>query len=299
MRNKLPSLLAACLALPLWSGVIAYAASSESQSISGNADAAKGRYADVPGAHLWYLDSGGAGTPVVLLNANTGSSESWLYQFPVLANAGYRVIAFDRRGQGKSTPNPATGSQPGSVSEDLEALAVHLNLKPFHLVGVAGGGFVALDYASWHPERLRSLVVGASTGKVVDKPVQDAIDRIEVPQIRKQNASYREIGPSYRAINPEGVKQWLEIEHRAMSQPGVKAQPMRKPNTFAKLETIKTPTLVIAAGADLLAPPTLMKIWADHLPQYEWAMVPESGHSIAWEKPSQFNALVLDFIAKH
>ena len=38
-----------------------------------------------------------------------------------------------------------------------------------HLVGVAGGSFVALDYAAWHPERLLSLVFSASTGSIDDK----------------------------------------------------------------------------------------------------------------------------------
>lgn len=295
--TKKQSFLLACIVVTLWSGAVAIAASSEPQAASG--PAIEGHYADLPGAHLWYLDSGGTGTPVVMLHANTGTSESWRYQLPALAKAGYRVIAFDRRGRGKSTPDDKTGVQPGSVSEDLEALASYLHLKPFHLVGVAGGGFVALDYASWHPERLRSLVIGATTGAVKDSPIQDAIDRIEIPQIRKQAASYREIGPSYRAINPDGVKEWLAIEHHSMSQTGVKGQPMRTPNTFAKLDSIKTPALVIAAGADLLAPPTLMKLWAAHLAQHEWAMIPESGHSIAWEKPDRFNELMLDFIAKH
>lgn len=274
------------------------ALAAESNSATAGPSAIKAQFVDLPGVHLWYLDSGGDGTPVVMLHANTGTSESWHYQFEPLIKAGYRVIAFDRRGRGKSTPAD-TGPQPGSVSEDLEALAAHLKLKPFHLVGVAGGGFVALDYASWHPEQLRSLVVGASTGAVRDAPVQDAIKRIEIPEIRKQNASYREVGPSYRAVNPKGVEEWLAIEHQSESQHGVKSQPMRQPNTFAKLETIKAPTLVIAAGADLLAPPSLMKLWAGHVAHHEWAMVPESGHSIAWEKPDEFNALVLKFIGKH
>lgn len=259
----------------------------------------QGQNIDLPGVHLWVIDSGGDGTPVVMLHADTGTSESWRFQYAPLINAGYRVIAFDRRGRGKSTPDTATGVQPGSVGEDLDALVEHLHLKPFHLIGVAGGGFVALDYAAWRPQRLRSLVIGASTGAVKEPPVQQAIDRIEIPEIRKQPASYRELGPSYRAINPEGVKEWLDIEHRAASQPGVKSQPMRTPNTFAKIETIKAATLVIAPGADLLAPPTLMKLWADHVPNHEWAMIPESGHSIAWEKPAQFNGLMLDFLARH
>jgi hypothetical protein len=54
------------------------------------------------------------------------------------ARAGYRVIAFDRRGFGKSIADPATGPQRGTIAGDLDALADHLKLDRFHLLGVAG-----------------------------------------------------------------------------------------------------------------------------------------------------------------
>ena len=108
---------------------------------------------------LWYTDSGGSGVPVVLLHANTGNADGWQYNIPGLVEAGYRVIAFDRRGWGRSRANADSGAQPGTIAEDLHALMEYLKIDRFHLVGVAGGGFAAYDYALWHPERLRSLVV--------------------------------------------------------------------------------------------------------------------------------------------
>ncbi len=126
-------------------------------------------FVNLPGVRLWFTDTGGSGEPVVLMHANTGTSEVWEAQVAALSKAGYRVIAFDRRGWGRSEANPATGAQPGHASEDLHALADYLLLSRFHLVGVAGGGFVALDYAAWHPDRLSSLVVGASTGSVSER----------------------------------------------------------------------------------------------------------------------------------
>jgi pimeloyl-ACP methyl ester carboxylesterase len=143
--------------------------------------AARQAFADLPGVRLWFTDTGGTGEPVVLMHAITGTSESWQPQIATLAKLGYRVVAFDRRGWGKSLADPATGPQPGHASEDLHALADYLSLDRFHLVGVAGGGFVALDYAAWHGDRLRSLVVGASTGSVSDREIQDFIARIEIP----------------------------------------------------------------------------------------------------------------------
>ena len=169
---------------------------------------AAGRYAELPGVKLWFTDTGGAGTPIVLLHANTGTSESWEVQAAAFARQGYRVIAFDRRGWGKSLADPTTGSQPGTVAGDLDALADHLRLDTFHLVGVAGGGFVSIDYAASRPERLRSLVVAASTGQFAEKEMRDFTARVEIPELRKQAAVYREVGPSYRGANPEGTKRW-------------------------------------------------------------------------------------------
>lgn len=257
--------------------------------------AARRDYAHLSGVRLWFTDTGGDGEPVVLLHANTGTSEVWEPQLTAFANAGYRVITFDRRGWGRSQADAATGVQPGNTSEDLHALADFLRLERFHLVGVAGGGFVALDYAAWHPDRLSNLVVGASTGSVSEREIQDFIARIEIPGIRSLPAHYREVSASYRGANPEGTKRWLEIEQHAR-QPNAPVQPMRSPNTFAKLDGITTRTLVVAADADLLAPPALMQLWARHVKGAQWATVPDAGHSLAWERPDVFNGIVLRFL---
>jgi pimeloyl-ACP methyl ester carboxylesterase len=257
-----------------------------------------GAYADLPGVKLWFTDTGGNGVPLVLLHANTGTSAVWEHQVGVFAKAGYRVIAFDRRGWGKSMAQPQSGAQPGSIAGDLDALVSHLKLDRFHLLGVAGGGFAALDYAAWHPEHLRSLVVAASTGRISDPEIAGFAARIEIPGLRKLPAVYLEVGPSYRGANIEGTKRWSEIEEQA-HQPGAPDQPLRTPNTFAKIAAIPTPTLVIAADSDLLAPPALMRIWAEHVKNHEWAVLPDAGHAVAWERPDLFNEKVLGFITRH
>jgi pimeloyl-ACP methyl ester carboxylesterase len=166
------------------------------------------------------------------------------------------------------------------------------------LLGVAGGGFAALDYAAWRPQRLRTLIVGASTGAIADQEMTDFIGRIAIPDIRKQSAHYREIGASYRGADPEGTKRWIEIDEHAR-QPGAGFQPqLRTPNTFAKIAAIPVPTLVIAADADLLAPPALMRLWARYMQNHEWAVVPDAGHAMAWERPGTFNDIVLEFLSR-
>jgi pimeloyl-ACP methyl ester carboxylesterase len=283
----------------LINAILALAASSiSSVPASAAEDSHTGTYAELPGVKLWFTDTGGAGAPIVLLHSNTGTSAVWEGQITGFSQAGYRVIAFDRRGWGKSMANSASGPQPGSIAGDLDSLADYLKLDKFHLLGVAGGGFAALDYAAWHPERLRSLIIGGSTGAVSDKEIADFIARIEIPDIRKQSAAYLEIGPSYRGANPEGTKRWIEIDEHSR-QPGASAQPLRTPNTLAKIAAIPTATLIIAADADLLAPPALMRVWATYMKNYEWAVIQDAGHAMAWEQPGTFNDKVLDFLRRH
>jgi pimeloyl-ACP methyl ester carboxylesterase len=258
----------------------------------------KGAVASLPGVKLWYTDTGGKGVPIILLHANTGISANWSKQDEAFARAGYRVIAFDRRGWGKSVADPSSGPQPGSIAGDLDALVTFLKLDKFYLLGVAGGGFAALDYAAWHQEHLRGLIVAASTGLFSEKVMTDFTNRIAIPGLDKLPGQYIELGLSYRGTDPEGTARWVDIEEHAR-QPGAPSQPLHTPNTFAKIETINAPTLVLVADADLYAPQALMRVWAGHIKHHDWVVIDDAGHSVAWEKPDEFNAAVLRFLRRH
>jgi len=255
-------------------------------------------YADLPGVRLWYTDSGGSGVPVVLLHANTGNADGWQYNIPGLVEAGYRVIAFDRRGWGRSRANADSGAQPGTIAEDLHALMEYLKIDRFHLVGVAGGGFAAYDYVLWPPERLRSLVVAASGGAIVDEELSKLREKTTLPGFRSWPPEFREVSMGYMATNPEGLRRWLEI-HNNSQQKGAKAQPQRTTITFDKLATIRVPTLLMPGDQDLQAPPWVMRRQLARIAGAEFIVLPEASHSINWEQPEAFNRNVLEFIRKH
>jgi pimeloyl-ACP methyl ester carboxylesterase len=266
-------------------------------SSGARADDAAGAMVDLPNVKLWVTDTGGAGDPVVLLHANTGTSENWQKQTPALVQAGYRVIAFDRPGWGRSAVH--AGMKPISVAEDLDALADHLKLSKFHLVGVAGGGYIALDYAAWRPERLKGLVLAATgLGLSGDQEADTFRKRAAIPGFNQLPPEVREMSPSYRGMNPEGVARWKEIEEHAM-QAGAVVPPLRTPNTDEKVASITTPVLVIAGDVDLTTPSAAIRLWAKHLKYHEWVLVLEAGHAVAWEQPDIFNQAVLTFLRKH
>ena len=103
----------------------------------------------------------------------------------------------------------------------------------------------------------------ARTGAIADQEIADFIARIAIPDIRKQSAHYRELGPSYRGANPEGTQRWIEIDETcAPAGRRLSAAAAHAEYAWRRSRPSPTPTLVIAADADLLAPPALMRLWA-------------------------------------
>src|SRR4051812_45523741 len=72
-------------------------------------------FVEVPGARIHYKDSGSRGVPVIFLHASTGTADAWKKQIPAFTGAGYRFIAYARRGWGQSTAGP---SGPASTGAD-------------------------------------------------------------------------------------------------------------------------------------------------------------------------------------
>jgi pimeloyl-ACP methyl ester carboxylesterase len=252
---------------------------------------------DIPDAQLWYEDTGGDGEPIVFVHPAAASSETWVNQVPAFTAAGYRCITYDLRGWGRSRQLPGVNDT-GQISTDLEALIRGLGIERFSLIGAAYGGMGSLDYALRFQERLRAFVLATSQGAIVDPEFVAVLDRIVPPALRSVPIELREVGPSYRVENPAGVERWLQILHDAGGErAGRQARYLTL--TLSLLETLRVPTLVLAADADLLSPPALMRMMAERIPGCEVATVADAGHSAHWERPEQWNQIVLEFLGRH
>ena len=255
-------------------------------------------YLSLSGVELWYEDTGGAGTPVIFLHAASGTCECWVHQIPAFTTAGYRCIAYDRRTWGRSRATDPV-HQPGYLGDDLHSLIESLALERFHLVGTAAGGIPALDYALTHPNLVRGLVVANTIGGVQDEAYLEVQQRLRPQEIQNLPVELRELGPSYRGTNPEGARRWLEIDEASRPDGAVPMQPVWEPITYARLQTMQVPTLVVSGEADLLSPPALMRMLAEHIPTSRFASLPEAGHAGFWERPEVWNGMVLEFIGQH
>jgi pimeloyl-ACP methyl ester carboxylesterase len=257
---------------------------------------AKEALAALPDTHLWYWDTGGDGVPVILIHPATGSGLIWGYQQPAFAKAGYRVIGYSRRSYYGS--DPLAKDHPGVASEDLHNLVEFLGIKKFHAVGSANGGNVAADYAVSHPDRLLSLVINSNPAGLSGGDIAKVYESMRPQGFEAMPPDFRELGPSYRAANPAGVKLWLELEHKAVTSNPFRQKPANE-ITEASLKRLAVPTLLITGEADLYSPPGLIRMVAAQIPGSEVVFVPEAGHSSYWEQPEVFNRAVLDFLARH
>lgn len=292
---------------------------------------------DVGGAKLWFWDTGGDGQPVVFLHPATGSGASWVYQQPVFAKAGYRVIGYSRRGFYKSEADnktPAPASAPASAGpmtsydiDDLRKLAEHLKLGRFHLVGIAAGGFIAAQYAVNFAEALRSVVLGCSLLNIQEPEYQALTGQVIPRNFGSMPPEFRELSSAYRTLNPKGTERWLEIEKNSRSVPlgpmpgggaptgegrpaappggigfgGAPTDPSRKPVTFATLSAMaeKVPTLLMTGDADLYQNPGLLHFVGQHVPAAAKTVIKYAGHAPFWEQPAEFNRVVMDFVKRN
>lgn len=237
----------------------------------------------VDGAELAYWDTGGSGPTVVFMHARSGSLNSWPYQQPVLARQGFRVIAYSRRGHEGSTHTSV-----GYGADDLRILLDELNVTQAHLIGHAAGGLWALDFALTHPDRLQTLTIACSTFGLNEPDFNRAVAELRPEGFEDMPPEFRELGPSYRSADPKGVRQWQDIERRALNDEFF-YQGFRSPMDWSSMERLRLPVLLLSTDADMYMTPTLMHQAAAHLPDVTELTIIGSGHCPHWERSEVFN----------
>jgi pimeloyl-ACP methyl ester carboxylesterase len=251
--------------------------------------------AQLDGVDLWYWDTGGDRPAVVLLHPATGSGLVWGYQQAAFAAAGYRVIGYSRRGfNGSNSGDPA---KPGTAAEDLRKLLDHLRVERAHLIGTAAGGIVAASFALAWPQRVRSLVLACTLLSPSDREISTLISSLREPWYNTLPHEVRELSPSYRAIDKDGVQRWHELHAQSRGANPPVTQPSGEPANLAAIARLAMPVLFIAGDADLISPPPLARRFSKAVAGSRIVVLPECGHSAYWERPREFNAAVLGFLS--
>ena len=258
------------------------------------------------GATKLAYEQAGTGEAVVLLHAGVADQRMWDEQFLALARH-YRVLRYDRRGFGQSSPV----ADPFAHHADLAALLTGLNIEQAHLVGCSAGGEVALDFALVYPARVLSLsLVSSSIGGFVPsgEPPQrvlalfGALQQGDFDQAAELAAQIWLDGPQRSAAqtSPQVRERLQEMARDAL--PNFLLDPTLvqalEPSATTRLAEVHCPTLVLVGTLD----DPLIETMAEHLladiPAARKVVMSDTAHFPNLENPNEFNRNLLDFLAQ-
>lgn len=259
----------------------------------------------VNGIDIHYI-AAGVGPPVVLLAGFGGDHLSWGLQFAAF-RARHHTIALDNRGSGRSS-SPDVPYTTRVMADDTLALLDHLGIDAAHLVGVSLGGMIAQEIALAHPRRVLSLQLHSTAGRA-DPYLRVLLDtwRLVRAQLGRemvqQSMALWLFGRRTFAERPELIEMLMRQAAAypyAPSEAGFARQGEATVahDALARLSAVTCPTLITAGEDDALVPPRFARELAERIPHAEMHVIAEAGHMWCWEKPAEFNALTLDFIAK-
>ncbi len=286
---------------------------------------ADGRFITVDGLETYVREQGDAdGEPVLLLHGWGGSTFSWRDTISPLAEAGYRVIAFDRPPYGLSQK---TGEIPLSLTAQAQftaALMDELGIESAHLVGHSMGGGVIAYFAILYPARSDSLVfvdgavriAGSDNenrggtpswiGTLLDFPPARWWTRIGLRAFVRpdafadfQRSAYydptiatEEVVAGYgRALQ---VENWDDAILDVMTRDPNDDIPL----SAAQIESIAVPSLILWGENDTWVPPSVGETLHDLLPNDTYITYVNIGHLPMEEAPTQFNDDLIAFLAE-
>jgi pimeloyl-ACP methyl ester carboxylesterase len=252
------------------------------------------------GARLYY-ETHGAGPALVFAHGLGGGHLSWWQQVPHFRDR-YTCVAFDHRGFGLSTESPAKPG-PDAYVDDLAALVDHLRLPDVRLVAQSMGGWTCLGYALRHPDRVKALVLAATTGTLSD-PETLGIFKAHGAAQPEKGLFERGIHPAAgeRMAQEQPVLHFLYRELDALSQDLDKTAIRKKliamrTTPRAAIAALRASLLCIVGEEDVVIPPAAIAVLASIVPGARIASVPAACHSVYLERPQAFIRIFDEFLA--
>lgn len=259
-----------------------------------------------------YYEDHGSGQPVVLIHGWPLSSASWEKQLPLLLDAGHRVIAYDRRGFGRSS-RPAFGYDYDTFARDLHELLTALDLRDVVLVGFSmGTGECARYLGTYGSERVSKVAFISSLPpfllKTPDTP--HGVDASVIKDIQQRIARDR---PAYLSeffadfynrnifggerISDEAIQLSWNVAADASGKATLDCVQAWLTDFRQDLPRIDVPTLVVHGEQDRILPleatgPRLHEA----IPGSRFVLVRSGPHGIIWTHAEEVNRALLDFL---
>jgi pimeloyl-ACP methyl ester carboxylesterase len=237
-------------------------------------------YTDIGGRRTWFADSGGAGDPVLMLHGGISDSEMLLDPLEPALGERFRILAFDRRGHGRTADSDGPFHYDDMATESIAAIEKLIG-GPAHLVGWSDGGNVALLVALRRPDLVRSLVlVGANfhfDGNMPTGPGDGS-----GPKLMRER---------YAERSPDGAEHFAAVFEKSRAMWAVEPTLTRD-----DLRKISAPALVLVGDDDLMTLAHTASLY-ESLPLGRLAVIPGTSHAVVMEKPELVGLLINDFLS--
>jgi len=256
---------------------------------------------ETTGGTLVYDVFGEAEETIVFVHGAGGNHLSWWQQIPHFRER-FRCVTYEVRGWGQS--KDLSGEGRSAFRRDLEELLDHLQIAHAVLVGQSMGGFSVLPYAAAHPERVRGLLMADTFLGIYDEQLlRELAKALEQAQNNADaGGQTMMVGPDFIERNPNGLFLYQQV--RGLNPPLSSGGPAL---TFGvdqgavaveDLGALTMPTVFLAGEFDAIIPPPLIKAASGHVPGARYVEVPKGGHSVYWELPDEFNAILDELLAE-
>ncbi len=253
-----------------------------------------------------YYEEYGAGVPVVLIHGLAGDCGAWKAQIERLKK-NYRVLAFDNRGAGRSSAPDYPYTSKHFADDTIGLMDAVGITEPAHIIGRSMGGAIAQIMALDYPERMRSLLITASFGKLDRYGHQILYNINEVvkaqgygPAAKHQSLFF--FPPRYFNEHKEELDAFeagLSNTDRPVRGYVHSTNACLTHDALDRLGGVRCPTLVLAGGQDVLCAASASRAIADRVPNCEIKIYEEASHFFLIQCFEESLSDIEDFLARN
>ena len=257
-----------------------------------------------------YLVEAGEGPPIVFAHGVTNSIRTWFHQLEAFPRAGFRAIAYDHRGHGKSVLG-TSGHSLDNLALDLRTVIEELDLRGAVLVGHSMGGVAAQAFVTQFPEMAAERVAGiVLLSTLARTPLGShstrTKSRIEKLTNRAPDMSWVWSSPNLGFLlarigfgnDPQPSHVELVRQMLLECPPETRLHAPRALiglDLTRELPDVKIPTLVVVGTGDLLTPPAQARLIARLIPGARLEVFPGGGHMLMLERTEALDKMIIDF----